>query len=84
VTKRNVAKPLLLLLGTSVLVISVGGFAELAANVATGTSTSFSSNRYISAVTGNAISALAFGDTGDAGLVTGLVRTILTTRSGVA
>ena len=41
---------------------SIGGSIELGANVATGTNTSYSSNRYVSAITGNSINALAFGD----------------------
>ena len=39
---------------------------ELAANVATGTDTSYSSNFVVSAVTGNSINSLLFGSPSDA------------------
>jgi hypothetical protein len=42
---------------------SIGGSIELAANVATGTDTSISSNPFVSAVTGNSINTLFFGST---------------------
>jgi hypothetical protein len=38
---------------------SMGGAAELAVNVATGTSTSYSSNPVVSTFTGNAVSGLS-------------------------
>jgi RHS repeat-associated protein len=40
---------------------SIGGSIELAANVATGTNTSYSSNVLIGAVTGNSVNTLLFG-----------------------
>ena len=48
---------------------SMGGAAELAGNVATGTSTSYSSNPLVSTVTGNGVAGLMFGGGGDAAQV---------------
>ena len=45
---------------------SMGGAAELSVNVATGTSTSYSSNPVVSTFTGNGVSGLLFGNTVDA------------------
>ena len=45
---------------------SLGGATELAANVARGTNTDFSSNPLISAFTGNAINGILWGEPADA------------------
>lgn len=45
---------------------SIGGSVELAANVATGTNTSYSSNVLVDAVTGNSINTFFFGSTPNA------------------
>jgi hypothetical protein len=45
---------------------SMGGAAELTINVATGTSTSVSSNPVVSTFTGNGVSGLIFGEGTDA------------------
>lgn len=45
---------------------SMGGAAELTINVATGTSTSLSSNPVVSTFTGNGVSGLLFGEGTDA------------------
>jgi hypothetical protein len=47
---------------------SAGGALELAANVATGTNTDYSSNRAVDFVTGNSINSVLFGSATDAGL----------------
>ncbi|MHB8734771.1 MAG: RHS repeat-associated core domain-containing protein [Terriglobales bacterium] len=47
---------------------SAGGAIELAVNVATGTNTSFSSNKAVDFFTGNVINSVLFGDAKDAGL----------------
>jgi RHS repeat-associated protein len=47
---------------------SLGGAIELAANVATGTSTSYSENPWLSAVTGNAVNTFLFGSTQEVAL----------------
>jgi RHS repeat-associated protein len=46
---------------------SIGGSVELAINVATGTSSSISSNAFVGAVAGNSVNTLLFGGTTDAG-----------------
>lgn len=45
---------------------SIGGSVELAGNVATGTNTSYSSNVFVGAVTGNSVNTLFFGSGADA------------------
>jgi hypothetical protein len=59
---------------------SIGGAAELAANVATGTNTSYSSNPAVSAFTGNTITGIISAASGNAQDAASLAATQLPTR----
>jgi len=63
---------------------SIGGSIELAANVATGTNTSYSSNPLVSGVTGNAINTFVFGSTEAAATMGANAPGLVSTATGAA